>query len=261
MTEEQKEILGDFWRTSKEPIFDSNFNRFEPFINFYTVSFLIVLSMILITMFKKKKDRYPYKIATIWYCIGSAIFVLGTLALYLFSLHIVVCFPRYVSVVITGGILYVLILVVDGMLNNEKHFGMFGLYISLFFVAATPVKDPTSISELMRHYYDCLIYTEVVKENVKPEDKLLYLYASSTEEHLDGVIYDHHIYMNLIDEGYGFPVTAINGVKEVDYNDYDYIYVFIINDGDEEELSKIVNEPIKETTLYKIEDSQFVKVE
>ena len=260
MTEEQKEILGSFWRTSKEPVFDSNFNRVEPFINFYTVMLFILVSMIIITILKKKKERRPYKIATIWYFIGSTVFVLGTLGLYLFSYHEVLSFQRYVSVIITGGILFIVIAVVEGILNKEKYYNILGLYLILFFFVATPVKEPSSLDNLLNYYDQSITYTDVIEENVKPEDRLLFIYGSSTKENFEGTIYDHHVYMNLIDEGYEFPLSFVYNSQEIDYNNYDYIYLFIINDEDKEELSKIVNEPLEETTLYKVDNNKFVRV-
>ena len=260
MTDEQKEILSSFLQKSKSPIFDSNFDRLEPYINFYTVSIFILSGMIIIICLKKKNEKRVFKIATIWYFIGSSIFVLGTLALYLFSLHGVECFQRYTSVVLTAGILFNIMVVTNGILNNEKIFNILGLYIALFFVMATPMKSPYNMDYLVEYAEKSKYLTDVVLENVKSDEKLALVYGSSTAEELEGVIYDHHIYMNLIDEGYMFPISCTLSLHEINYQDYDYIYLFIIHDEDIEEMSKIANEPVEKTTLYKIENNNFIKV-
>ena len=274
MSSDQKQILKDFHESAKLTSFDSNYDLLERFASFYNIFLAIILCLGLIIFLKSKKEKYKYMIATTSYVLGSIFFELGLLALYLFSLHVVVCFQRYSSVVLTGGIIFIIMVVIDGLFDNEKYFNVIAIYLALFFVLFAPMKSPylNIEGELMEAANESLEYTDVIDKNVNPKkDDIVLVFGSSTGPDLGSVIYQHHMYMNLIDEGFEFLPSLVLSSEDsnaglynaVDVNkimntidDYDYVYFIIVNDEDKEEFASILGTDINDSTLYRIKNNK-----
>ena len=274
MSKEQKQILKDFNKSAKLTSFDSNFDFLERFAGFYYIFIAIIICLILIIFLKTKKEKYRYIVATICYIGGSIFFELGLLALYLFSLHVVVCFQRYSSVVLTAGLIFIIMVVIDGLFDKEKYFNVIAIYLALFFILFTPMKSPCLNIEgvLMQAAVESEEYTEVIDENVNPKkDDILLVFGSSTVPDLGSVIYQHHIYMNLIDEGFIFLQSAVLSSEDSNaglfnatdtdkvmdtIDDYDYVYFIIVNDEDKEEFASILDTEIDNSTLYRVKNNK-----
>ena len=278
---EQKQIIKDFHKAALNRSFDSNFDNIEKYINFYTVFAFIVVTFVLIIYFNKREIRYKYKIATLLYLIVSFIYIIGTLALYIFSLHVVVCFPRYSSVVLVGGITYIFLNTLEGIFNNDTKFKSLALYLAALYVLVTPIKNVSMKMYLYDKADESNYYTEVINKYVdSKKESVLLVFGSSTVKNLDSVIYQHHIYMNLIDEGYkDVPSLIVDNPNEVITNyeelgiivdsaekilnilyKYDYVYVIIINEEDKEEFSNLLGMEIDNSILFKVENNTLKQV-
>ena len=274
MSKEQKQILKDFNESAKLTSFDSNFDLLERFAGFYYIFLAIIICLCLIIFLKNKKEKYKYIVATICYIFGSIFFELGLLALYLFSLHIVVCFQRYSSVVLTAGIIFIIMVVIDGLFDKEKYFNVIAIYLALFFVLFTPMKSPYLNIEdsLFIAAIESEEYSEVIDMNINPKkNDIILVFGSSTGPDLGSIIYQHHIYMNLIDEGFPYLASVVLSSEDsnaglynaVDINeimdtidDYDYVYFIVVNDEDKEEFSSILDANIDNSTLYRVKNNK-----
>ena len=271
MTNEQKQVIKDFHEAALNKSFDSNFDFLEKYINFYTMFLFVIACLIIIIYLNKKEDRYIYKTSTIAYFAVCFVYILGTLVLYIFSLHTVASFQRYSSVVFISGLLLITIHIIDGIFNKEDKFYAMAVYLVLFFILVTPIRNLNDNVYLRDKVIDNDYYSDVIAENVDPKkEDVILVFGSSTVKNLDSVLYQHHIYMNLLDEGFGDVELLVLSDKNTDGSDqimtfkeedklfeyisnYDYAYIFIVNEPDKDEFSRILNIDIDSTTFYKVE--------
>ena len=141
----------------------------------------------------------------------------------------------------------------------------------LFFILVTPIRNLNDNVYLRDKVIDNDYYSDVIAENVDPKkEDVILVFGSSTVKNLDSVLYQHHIYMNLLDEGFGDVELLVLSDKNTDGSDqimtfkeedklfeyisnYDYAYIFIVNEPDKDEFSRILNIDIDSTTFYKVE--------
>ena len=256
MDDNQKQIIKDFHKEALKKNFDSNFDQLERFLNFYTTSLLILLALGYIVYYKNKKEKEKYLISSICYIVGSIIYIIGTLMLYLFSLHTVASFQRYSSVVTISGLFFIVMLLIEILLNNEKNYTPLIIFTGLFLLLATPLKTPYINNEFYQAAETSEYYSDMIKNNISKNDKFIIAFGQSTSEKFEGVIFHHHIYMNLLDEGFSYPQDIILTEDKTTYNkllnNYDYIYFIIVNEEDKEQFSTITKIEIKESTLFKV---------
>ena len=269
MNKEQKNILNEFGETTLEKSYDSNFDKLEKFINIYTVFISIIIGMSFIIIKSNKNDKRKYKATLTSYIIGSLIFIIGTLLLYIFSIHRVASFQRYSSIVLNSGIIFIVLFILEKLPNLEKKWYPLVLYTSIFIILVTPIKGPyIQVTYLYEASGTSKVYSNKIAENIKPKESLLMIFGEATKKNLDGVIYHHHAYMNLIDEGFGWIPNTILLENEYTQTDsvlidkdltldkikekYDYIYFIVVKDEDKDQFSRLLETNIEESTLFKV---------
>lgn len=265
-TEEQKTLLEAAKReVIYNPIVKSNFSSLD---RFYTFPFLFVCLIVFLVVYGficGRKELKKCFIPIICFGISSIIYFLGTLFVYFFSIHMVASFPRYISLLFTAGSVLIVLLVCDkynsiGVRSKYKHLFNYYIYILVIFsLFVLPLRQPTIESK------DYLTDVDVVSEKysndisniVEADQEILLIFTENMKDNFDYVLYHHQIYLDLLDEGFGWlNHTFIDDSFNLDdYKDYDYIYFVVTDDVDYEIFESVVGSDINDSCLYKLINS------
>lgn len=259
--ESMQAIFGDFINA----LFTQNISTstkavFDQFLIFPVVILILVGLFIVFIKMHQKEDRKSYRVIFYIYLSCSATYMIGLLILYMISLHTVVCLPRYSSVIFIGGFFTLFYFVFDEFFENKLNiaYPVCGAIILLFIV---PIKPPLETNRLIDGYIkESIIYSDKLSNNINDysKDNYALVFTDETKAELDAVIYQHRIYFDLIDEGYGFDGERYLGdvnLKE-EIQSKEYVYFILVKDSDAEEFSDYLNTKITQSTLFKVVKNQ-----
>lgn len=259
-TSEQRLILeGIKENMINVPIVKSNFPALDRLYNFITMSLLLVASLLTYVFLHKRKEWQRLLIPIIVYFVGSLLYVLGTYFVYLFSIHVVASFPRYMSLIFTAGSVLIVLLLCCDLMNSTKNkmLKYYTLFLLCFCVIALPIRQPQINNKESLMYANNVSeeYSKKISQNISKNDDVLLVFDDSHESLYTYVIYHHQIYMDLLDEGFNaFDYTFVgeddNVIDIID--DYDYVYFIVINNDDKNSFEKITDFNIEESLFFEV---------
>lgn len=276
-SEEQKQIVNDFKDgINNRSIIVSSSERLTEYLTYKNLMVFLFLSFVILVILKEKSKRKSTIIAILMYLLGSIIFTIGTLGVYLFSLHVVESFARYMSTIITAGVVLLFLLIIDDLLEDNKCNEKYKCYISvviIIFIMILPIKLPDMGDKL--YFKDKnelgLIYSDHINKYLKngEEEKVALIFSGNHYSDYSYVIYHHQIYMDLIDEGIKYKNITENLINEnMTYDektifndflkDFDYAYFIVIDEIDKEIFNAYLDEPMYNSTLFKVNNNNGV---
>ena len=250
-TKLQKEILINYKKGFIMPVYNGKYNSINKYANYYTVLGFILINMYIVTKIRKKKK---YRNTMIIFMLLTAVYTLGILFLYLFSIHTVASFQRYMSIVYTGGFVY-LIMIIANHVHKEKKLYIIASYITIFLVVFTSISFP-DVSYLEKSKEISNIYSNNILNSVNSNNTIALVFSDEVHKSFGDSIIHHNIYYDLIDDGFGnIPCLFVNdktNIKEV-YKDYDYLYFIVLEEDDKRIYNKLLKRKINESTLYSVD--------
>lgn len=276
-SEEQKQIVNDFKDgINNSSIIISSSEKLTEYLTYKNLMVFLFISFAILVILKEKSKRKSTIIAILMYFLGSIIFTIGTLGVYLFSIHVVESFARYMSTIITTGVILLFLLIIEDLLEDNKCNERYKCYISaviIIFIMILPIKLPDMGDKL--YFKDKnelgLIYSDHINKYLKngEEEKVALIFSGNHYSDFSYVIYHHQIYMDLIDEGIKYKNITENLISEnMTYDektifndflkDFDYAYFIVIDEIDKEILNAYLDEPMYNSTLFKVNNNNEV---
>lgn len=266
-TDLQKSIMSDFNKAINEDVIvksgTDELNKYLTYKNIIIVMIIIFATILIILKDKRKK----YGGSILGFLIGNAIFLCGLLILYVLSLKVVTCFPRYISTVLLAGVILILYICNDEIKNRRI------MYLTEVLICIVIVFFPINNGNQEDLYLkgieaETMKYSKKIESVLKKEEdaKIVLVFNDNIRENLTYTIYEHQIYFDLIDENQTFlKCLFVDGSKEgnkkleKDLMNYDYVY-FIKNDDKDIELFNEITK-MNNSTLYEIlNDNTAVKL-
>ncbi|MDO5394290.1 MAG: hypothetical protein Q4F33_06805, partial [Mycoplasmatota bacterium] len=264
-TENEKNIINTFKEeTFNRPLLNSNFNDIGNYTNFIN---LIILSIIILSIYIIiNKNRKPLIISAIVFYSGSLIYYLGTFVVYLISIKTVASFPRYMSVIFTAYTIFMFLLIVNELLSNKKDHKI--ISFTMISIVLVIMLFPFQFSKTLKNNYLYQVneiseqYSNNIKEHLQAKEKIALVFTKDYKDNFAYIIYQHQIYMDLIDEGFTFlDCLFLDEDIYEKLEDYNYAYVIKINDSDTKVFNSILNEPITDSSLFRIVDKAEIKLD
>lgn len=235
----------------------SSISFFNKFLIFPILFILIIILFVFFIRLHDKKSQKEYKVVFFSYLGVSFVYVIGTFILYIVSLHGVYSYERYLSVIFESGFFILFYFIFNEYFDDKIKLKFIGLilFILIFIV---PFKLPVNISDgLLNNSSESLIYSDKLSDKLNDYSKNDYalIFSEESSAGFSYVIYQHHVYFDLIDEGYGFDdhfyfLNDKDFLKEI--NSKQYIYLMILDDRDKISFSDYFNTAVNESTLYKV---------
>lgn len=264
-TENEKNIINTFKEeTFNRPLLNSNFTDIGNYTNFIN---LIILSIIILSIYIIiNKNRKPLIISAIVFYSGSLIYYLGTFVVYLISIKTVASFPRYMSVIFTAYTIFMFLLIVNELLSNKKDHKI--ISFTMISIVLVIMLFPFQFSKTLKNNYLYQVneiseqYSNNIKEHLQAKEKIALVFTKDYKDNFAYIIYQHQIYMDLIDEGFTFlDCLFLDEDIYEKLEDYNYAYVIKINDSDTKVFNSILNEPITDSSLFRIVDKAEIKLD
>ncbi len=260
-SEEQINIIKEFaYEVLHTPIIITNDNILTKCTTYINLMILLFILYLINICLQDKKYRKETLISSLMYFVGSNIFVIGTLGVYLFSLHLVASFARYVSTVIVAAFIFLSLMILRRVLSNEtnNNFKCYCYIVLIIFLLVLPMRMPSMINEEDLETFDLvsLEYSnKITSELNNKKDNFILIFTDDYEDNLAYVIFHHNIYLDLIDEGFKYPDIllvnendTLNSLNDTLKN-YDYAYLIAINEEDFEVFNDVFDKDIDKSSL------------
>ena len=105
-------------------------------------------------------------------------------------------------------------------------------------------------------------YSNNIKEHLQAKEKIALVFTKDYKDNFAYIIYQHQIYMDLIDEGFTFlDCLFLDEDIYEKLEDYNYAYVIKINDSDSKVFNSILNESITDSSVFRIVDKAEIKLD
>ncbi len=257
--ENQQAIVKEFVNQLKnEYIYLSNFNFIKNNTNTILISSILFFFMIfiLIAIKKSKKEYVTYKTSFILYWIGFMIFLLGLLLLYVFSLHRVASYQRYISSVFLAGFVLIFMILFEHSLKNNIRFIQLDFLFLIIAILVFPIKSPNINEQYFINIRNQIKnISDKISQKVPSNKQLIIMFTENYNVDFSYVIYHHNIYYELIDEQFKYlPMGFLDGENDNDeLMNYDYVCMIVLSDIDSKNVFKETNISISNSELFSIE--------
>ena len=238
----------------------------------YTISYIsmgILLLFLVIMLFIKIKDKInkkEYILTIITLIIGYFGFIVLMLILYLYSFNEIesvslASYERYMStyiLIVLYMLIYMYLDYIEIKKENIKKY-IIVLFIILFMIKPISyVKLRPDLILLNNHYYDSYrSAVNVIDNHVNNMDKVFIV----DQKEQDGAVFYINYFSNKVSTNLlHYDLTMNSSNKEMYFNNnykeymenYDYLYIYLINDTFIDDYKFLSNNKLKENTLYKI---------
>lgn len=264
-SEEQRQMVEDFKKELKtSTIIISTSKKITEQLTYKNLMILLFIFFTMLIIFKGSNKRKETIVTIIMYFLGSAIFTVGTLGVYIFSLHIVTCFPRYMTTLFVAGFILLFLLIVEDFLEGKikEKYKFYISIIVIIIIMILPVKLPLLGSKPLYKKWneEGSIYSEHIRSYLsnRKKESITLIFSMNHYSDFSYDIYCHQIYMDLIDEGFEYLDSYFidrYSTKEKNNNylrQYDYAYFIVIDEANKEIFNSYLNDTIDNSTLFKI---------
>lgn len=264
-SEEQRQMVEDFKKELKtSTIIISTSEKITEQLTYKNLMILLFIFFTMLVIFKGRNKRKETIVTIIMYFLGSAIFTVGTLGVYVFSLHIVTCFPRYMTTLFVAGFILLFLLIIEDLLDGKikEKYKFYISIIVIIIIMILPVKLPLLGAEPLYKKWneEGSIYSEHIRSYLsnRKKESITLIFSMNHYSDFSYDIYCHQIYMDLIDEGFEYLDSYFidqYSTKEKDNNylrQYEYAYFIVIDEADKEIFNSYLNNPVENSTLFKI---------
>lgn len=233
-------------------LIESNNTNITPYCT--ALSFGILYTIILIIFSKKEKNN---KIGSIYLGIGSILFIIGLIFLYVLDLNSIQSFVRYINTLNYAILLYIILSFTD--LYKTMNLKISLIFISLFLLILPIYKIIPMRSEMINQRKTSDSMVEYIKDGLdNGTNKVLCIIDDDQDNY--NVIYNHHLYFETIGTNNNVPIFAmytINLFTDKDEfldnylkKEYTHIYILSINKELPKWFKTIVNNKIERGKLY-----------
>ncbi|MBR2704776.1 MAG: DUF2142 domain-containing protein [Clostridia bacterium] len=254
--EKQIEIIEKFKYTIKnQELAKNDGNIISSNINIVYFFTGVIIFFVIILILVEKERRKIYINSMFFFLIGCILFVVGYLAVCLFTFRDVLCFPRYMSTICTAGIIFILKIICDEIGNDSKKFKILMIYFSVIILLIYPFSKEKIDSDSFKGYRDYIInISDEISENVNPKtDRIALIFGDTDKNDFRYTIYHHNICYELLDEGFIFSSYEKDDINNI-LQSYDYVFFIVIKNEDIDNLFRATDISVTKSTLYKIEN-------
>lgn len=249
----------------KTPILLSNFSFINRFCT--PLFFSILYAVILYFLSKKSKKK---QIGSIYITLGSILFIIGLIFLYVFDLNHVLSFARYINT-LNYALLFFIILNLFELYKSIKIKPLLiVLLISLLIIF--PIYKIRPLNNSLKEYKNISDkYTESISNSLIDEDNnIKILCIIDDNEGYYNVIYNHHMHLSTIGTNIFIPSDAMytvnlntsldDFIELYKTQNYNYIYILSLNDTLPNWFTNMVEDDIVVNQLYKstFKDSKLI---